>query len=166
MLIIVSNPLSTFLSSPVAGKSALLMIKDMINEQMPCQVVPWWTGPIFSLKETTKIHTHTHTPWEEAEAKGLRLFGCCHGSAFWMSQCVHVLMCNLQGVLPAEPKPEWQFCDLLMKTTRSGSNDNNNRQRNKKKRTNTLLVGTAGTFLNRRMMITAARLVSGVWWWC
>ena len=31
-----------------------------------------------------------------------------------------------------------------------------------KKRTNMLLVGTAGTFLNRRMIITAARLVSVV----
>lgn len=29
-----------------------------------------------------------------------------------------------------------------------------------KKRTNTLLVDTAGTFLNRRMMITATSLVS------
>lgn len=32
----------------------------------------------------------------------------------------------------------------------------------KKKRTNTLLVGTAGTSLNRQMMITATRLVSVV----
>lgn len=31
-----------------------------------------------------------------------------------------------------------------------------------KKRTNMLLVGTAGTFLNRRLIITAARLVSVV----
>lgn len=31
-----------------------------------------------------------------------------------------------------------------------------------KKRTNTLLVGTAGTSLNRQMMITATRLVSVV----
>lgn len=77
-----------------------------------------------------------------------------------LTECVRI--CALyRGGLPAEPKPEWQFCALLMKTTWSGSNDNNGKQGNKKG-TNTLLAGIAGTFLNSRMMITAARLVSVV----